>query len=92
MYPKLANHVVLRLLEHPVLYDFVNDELYELEDEEYKWVKYFTGYSSLNQLLSKYNDSREEEFLGFFEELKTEALLRNVTFNVFIAISIKAVQ
>jgi len=74
MYPKLANHVVLRSLEHPVLYNFVNDELFELEDEEYQWIKYFTGYSSLNQLLSQYNDSREE-FLRFFEELKTEGLL-----------------
>jgi radical SAM protein with 4Fe4S-binding SPASM domain len=70
MYPKLANHVVLRSLEHPVLYDFVNDELYELEGEEYNWVKYFTGYSSLNQLSPK-----SEEFLEFFEELKKEGLI-----------------
>ena len=74
MYPKLANHVVLRSLEHPVLYDFANDELYELEDDEYQWVRYFTGYSSLNQLLSQFNKPREG-FLGFLDELKKEGLI-----------------
>jgi len=74
MYTKLANHVVLRVLEHPILYDFVNDELYELENNEYQWVRYFTGYSSLDQLLSQNTDSREE-LLGFLEELKKEGLI-----------------
>ncbi len=74
MYPKLANHVVLRVLEHPVLYDFVNDELYELENHEYQWIQYFTSSSSLNQLLSQFNDSRED-FLAFFNELKNEGLI-----------------
>jgi len=74
MYPKLANHVVLRVLEHPVLYDFVNDELYELENDEYQWIRYFTGYSSLHQLFSQNADSKEE-FLGFLEELKKEGLI-----------------
>jgi radical SAM protein with 4Fe4S-binding SPASM domain len=74
MYPKLANHVVLRLLEHPVLYNFANDELYELENDEYQWVRYFTGYSSLNQILDQFNDSREG-LLALIEELKGEGLI-----------------
>ncbi len=70
MYPILSEHVSLRLLETPILYDFVNDEIYELDDEAYQCAKYFTGIHSVDEITSKIQSSKDKisEFLDALVE------------------------
>ncbi len=49
MHPKLKNST-LKEIETKVLYNFVDDELYELDDESFSFLSYCTGRNSFSEI------------------------------------------
>ncbi len=49
MYPKLKNSV-LKMAESPFLYNYLEDEIYELDFEAFDLLKHFTGKNSLESI------------------------------------------
>lgn len=63
MYPKLKNSA-LKKLETEVLYNFVTDELYELDGESFDFLSYCTGKNSFQEIIEKEgSDGKEAEDL-----------------------------
>ena len=52
LYPKL-NNCSLKKTEKPVLYNFLDDELFELDNEAFELLKYCTGRNPLEEILKK---------------------------------------
>lgn len=71
MYPALKPNQILRNLEKPIIYDFVNNEIFELDDEGFEVVKRLDGTVTLEELSHKLGFDREEieEFINDLEEL-----------------------
>jgi len=74
LYPLLLESTVIRNLEVPVLYDYVNDELYELDEEAFKVVKLFNGNYSIGEI-SKITGFPIKEIEELTEYLLKENLL-----------------
>ncbi|MFQ6050467.1 MAG: radical SAM protein [Candidatus Hydrothermarchaeota archaeon] len=73
MYPKLKN-CALKLTDKRVLYNFVEDELYELDDESFEFLSYCTGKNSFEDILLKTGCNKNES-LELINYLKKERCL-----------------
>ncbi len=66
MYPKLKNSALKRA-EFPLLYNFVEDEIFELDEEAFELLMYFTGRNSIEDIPFKRSD-----VLKVFDYLRNE--------------------
>ncbi|MFQ5975483.1 MAG: radical SAM/SPASM domain-containing protein [Candidatus Hydrothermarchaeales archaeon] len=73
MHPKLKNSA-LKEIETNVLYDFVADELYELDDESFNFLRYCTGRNSLSNIIGK-TGCNEKEAKNLIKYLQKEGHL-----------------
>ncbi len=73
MYPKLKN-CALKWIDNKVLYNFVNDELYELDDESFEFLIYCTGRNSLEDIIEKTGCNEKDSF-ELINYLKSEGCL-----------------
>jgi radical SAM protein with 4Fe4S-binding SPASM domain len=82
-YPNLAPGYVLRRLESPVVYDIQGDELYELDDEAFLFLKDCTGRNPVSDLFNYGEMTEAIEFM--LDEgillMKDKPDLRNITIN-----------
>ncbi len=74
MYPLLLENVVIRNLEVPVLYDYLKNEMFELDEEAFKALKLFNGNHSLEQI-SKITGSSIKDLKELTNYLMEENLL-----------------
>ena len=74
MYPLLLENVALRNLEAPILYDYVNDEMFELDNEAFNAVKHFNGKHNIEEI-SKITGSTIKDLKELTDYLIKENLL-----------------
>lgn len=74
MYPLLLENVVIRNLEVPVLYAYLKNEMFELDEEAFKALKLFNGNHSLEQI-SKITGSSIKDLKELTKYLTEENLL-----------------
>lgn len=82
-YPILAPGYVLRRLESPVVYDIPGDELYELDEEAFLFLKECSGGNPASDL---FNDGEMTEAVEFMLDegillMKDRPEVRNITIN-----------
>jgi len=68
VFPRLAEHVILRNLEVPMLYDIWNEEMWELDEEALAALQYFTGTWQLEEIANELQ-LKKAEILSLVEEL-----------------------
>ncbi|MHA1264444.1 MAG: radical SAM protein [Candidatus Helarchaeota archaeon] len=56
----MADHLILRHLEVPLLYDIVTEEMWELDEEALNTLQYFTGTWSIEEITSELNIKESE--------------------------------
>lgn len=66
MYPRLKNSALKRA-EFPLLYNFVEDEIFELDEEAFELLRYFTGRNSVEDI-----PFGKDDVLEVFEYLRNE--------------------
>ncbi len=76
-YFKLRESVVLKNIERPALYDYENDDLYELDEEAFNFVRYLTGKYSINEII-KLTDVDKQEATDFINFMKDKDLIINL--------------
>jgi radical SAM protein with 4Fe4S-binding SPASM domain len=74
LYPLLLENVAIRNLEAPVLYDYSNDEMFELDNEAFNAVKLFNGNRTLEEI-SKISGSTTKDLKKLTDYLIKENLL-----------------
>ncbi len=69
MHPKLINSA-LKNIETNALYNFVADELYELDDESFNFLGYCTGRNSFSEVIAKTGCDEKEarDLIGYLQE------------------------
>ncbi|MHA1268449.1 MAG: radical SAM protein [Candidatus Helarchaeota archaeon] len=69
-FPKLTDNVVIKNIERPALYDILNDDLFELDEEGYRFIKYLTGFNEINTIINNLNISKSEidDFIKYLIE------------------------
>jgi radical SAM protein with 4Fe4S-binding SPASM domain len=70
-YPVLAEGYVLRKLENPFVYNIHDDQLYELDDEAFEFLKKCNGRNPVSKLLKDNAGTRES-----LEYMLTEGIIR----------------
>lgn len=74
MYPLLAESLLLRQLEVPILYDILTEDIWELDEEALEVLQYFTGSWSVEEI-AKGVKASEGEIEGLIETLGGELIL-----------------
>ncbi|MHA1785855.1 MAG: radical SAM protein [Candidatus Helarchaeota archaeon] len=68
MRPTLMKNVTLKYLETPTLYDYKNNDLYEIDGEALGVVKYFDGKHDLDEIIQQ-SKARENDVIDFINYL-----------------------
>jgi AdoMet-dependent heme synthase len=74
MYPLLADRLLLRYFETPLLYDIISEDTWELDEEAFTLFQYFTGHNSIEQI-AKELGVQEEKIEEIIEEFGPELIL-----------------
>lgn len=74
MYPLLLDTVVIRNLESPILYDYLRDEIFELDEEAFEALRLFDGSHGLEEI-SKITGSSVKDLKVLIDYLIGENLI-----------------
>ncbi len=74
MYPLLADRLLLRYFETPLLYDIISEDIWELDEEAFTLFQYFTGHNSIEQIANEMG-VQEEKIKEIIEEFGPELIL-----------------
>ncbi|MFQ6054357.1 MAG: radical SAM protein [Methanosarcinales archaeon] len=64
-YPILSKHCTLRYLETPLVYDIVNDQLYELDLDAYEFLKKCDGSHTYEEITGRVNNQDAQELIEY---------------------------
>ena len=68
-YPVLAPHCTLRKLENPYIFNIVDDQLYEVDDEAFELLEQFNGITTLGDIADSVPNRAEfEDFIDYLIE------------------------
>jgi radical SAM protein with 4Fe4S-binding SPASM domain len=74
VFPCLAEHVILRNLEVPLLYDILNEDMWELDEEAFTALRYFTGTWSVGDI-AKELQTKKDEIEDLIEDLGSSIII-----------------
>ncbi|MDD1777288.1 MAG: radical SAM protein [Candidatus Helarchaeota archaeon] len=74
MHPLLADRLLLRYFETPLLYDIISEDTWELDEEAFTLFQYFTGHHSIEQIAKKLG-VQEEKIKEIVKEFGPELIL-----------------
>jgi len=74
-YPYMPKYIVLRKYEDYNIYDLKNDESYIIDQEAYNVLKYSDGLASINQIIQKFPESKEEDIIEGIEQFQELGIL-----------------
>lgn len=74
MFPLLADRLLLRHFEVPLLYDIISEDIWELDEEAFTLFRYFTGHNSIEQI-AKELGLQEEKIIEIIKEFNPELIL-----------------
>ena len=74
VYPLLADGLLLRHLERPLLYNIFTEDMWELDEEAFVALQYFTGTWSIEEIAKEMNIDKSE-ILDLVDALGTDLIL-----------------